>query len=274
MSMLDQPARPRSPQGPAAEDLGQRGLLGGRGADRAGQRAARGVGGPADRVAGARRRLRQRQRHPGCCPVRCPRRRRRLCARLLQDRPGPRARRGPRRRVPARRRRAAAGRDPHRWTRCCPFSGPCSPPTTGVRQQRSCGSPGPGGTVGLASWTRDGFIGEMFRVITSHVPAPAECSRRCSGVTRSTSRSCSNRPWPRSVAKSGPAPGGSPPPRSSSRSSGGGTGRRSRPSRLWTRRGNVLWPPTSPTSPAARPAPRRRQRRDPPRYLESVLILH
>jgi ubiquinone/menaquinone biosynthesis C-methylase UbiE len=31
----------------------------------------------------------------------------------------------------------------------------------------------PGGTVGLASWTPDGFIGQMFRVITSHVPGPA-----------------------------------------------------------------------------------------------------
>jgi ubiquinone/menaquinone biosynthesis C-methylase UbiE len=31
----------------------------------------------------------------------------------------------------------------------------------------------PGATIGLASWTPDGFIGEMFRVITSHVPAPA-----------------------------------------------------------------------------------------------------
>lgn len=30
-----------------------------------------------------------------------------------------------------------------------------------------------GGTVGLVSWTPDGFIGEMFRVITSHVPGPA-----------------------------------------------------------------------------------------------------
>ena len=30
----------------------------------------------------------------------------------------------------------------------------------------------PGGTVALASWTPDGFIGEMFRVLTSHVPAP------------------------------------------------------------------------------------------------------
>ena len=31
----------------------------------------------------------------------------------------------------------------------------------------------PGGTVGLASWTPDGFIGQMFRIITAHVPAPA-----------------------------------------------------------------------------------------------------
>jgi ubiquinone/menaquinone biosynthesis C-methylase UbiE len=31
----------------------------------------------------------------------------------------------------------------------------------------------PGATVGLASWTPDGFLGEMFGVITSHVPAPA-----------------------------------------------------------------------------------------------------
>jgi ubiquinone/menaquinone biosynthesis C-methylase UbiE len=30
-----------------------------------------------------------------------------------------------------------------------------------------------GGTIGLASWTPSGFIGQMFRVITSHVPAPA-----------------------------------------------------------------------------------------------------
>jgi len=30
----------------------------------------------------------------------------------------------------------------------------------------------PGGKVGLASWTPDGFIGEMFRVIKAHVPGP------------------------------------------------------------------------------------------------------
>jgi ubiquinone/menaquinone biosynthesis C-methylase UbiE len=31
----------------------------------------------------------------------------------------------------------------------------------------------PGATVALASWTSDGFLGEMFGVITSHVPPPA-----------------------------------------------------------------------------------------------------
>lgn len=31
----------------------------------------------------------------------------------------------------------------------------------------------PGGTVGLASWTPDGFIGEVFRVVSRHVPPPA-----------------------------------------------------------------------------------------------------
>ena len=30
----------------------------------------------------------------------------------------------------------------------------------------------PGGTVGLASWTPDGFVGQMFGVITRHVPGP------------------------------------------------------------------------------------------------------
>ena len=31
----------------------------------------------------------------------------------------------------------------------------------------------PGGTIALASWTPDGFIGEMFRTIGAHVPPPA-----------------------------------------------------------------------------------------------------
>src|SRR5262249_53571569 len=31
----------------------------------------------------------------------------------------------------------------------------------------------PGGTIALASWTPDGFVGELFRVISRHVPPPA-----------------------------------------------------------------------------------------------------
>jgi hypothetical protein len=31
----------------------------------------------------------------------------------------------------------------------------------------------PGGRIGLASWTPEGFIGGMFRVVAKHVPPPA-----------------------------------------------------------------------------------------------------
>jgi SAM-dependent methyltransferase len=32
---------------------------------------------------------------------------------------------------------------------------------------------GPGGTIALASWTPDGFIGDLFRTVAGHVPPPA-----------------------------------------------------------------------------------------------------
>jgi len=32
----------------------------------------------------------------------------------------------------------------------------------------------PGGTIGLASWTPDGFIGAMFRAVGAHVPPPSD----------------------------------------------------------------------------------------------------
>ena len=32
----------------------------------------------------------------------------------------------------------------------------------------------PGGTIALASWTPDGFIGELFRTVSRHVPPPAQ----------------------------------------------------------------------------------------------------
>ena len=31
----------------------------------------------------------------------------------------------------------------------------------------------PGGTIALASWTPDGFVGELFRTVAAHVPPPA-----------------------------------------------------------------------------------------------------
>jgi ubiquinone/menaquinone biosynthesis C-methylase UbiE len=32
----------------------------------------------------------------------------------------------------------------------------------------------PGGKIGLANWTPDGFIGNMFRTLGKHVPPPPE----------------------------------------------------------------------------------------------------
>ena len=34
----------------------------------------------------------------------------------------------------------------------------------------------PGGRIGLATWTPDGFIGEMLKVVAGHVPPPAGVS--------------------------------------------------------------------------------------------------
>jgi len=46
--------------------------------------------------------------------------------------------------------------------------------STPARPSRGRDHPGrrPGGTVGLASWSPDGSIGQMFGVITRHVPGP------------------------------------------------------------------------------------------------------
>ena len=110
----------------------------------------------------------------------------------------------------------------------------------------------PGGTVGLASWTPDGFIGQMFRVITRHVPGRRRRSRRCCGAPRSTSSDLFGDAV--ADARSGgarPAPAGSPPPRSSSPSSAAGTARPSRRSRPSTTAAATRWRPTWPTWPAA-----------------------
>jgi ubiquinone/menaquinone biosynthesis C-methylase UbiE len=43
-------------------------------------------------------------------------------------------------------------------------------PRTAAELARVCRA---GGTIALASWTPDGFLGDMFRTIASHVPPPA-----------------------------------------------------------------------------------------------------
>ena len=56
------------------------------------------------------------------------------------------------------------------WSR---RSASCSPPIRiGLRRSclRVCK---PGGKIGLANWTPDGFIGQLFKVIGKHVPPPA-----------------------------------------------------------------------------------------------------
>ena len=51
----------------------------------------------------------------------------------------------------------------------------------------------PGGTVGLASWTPDGFIGQMFAVITRHVP---HSSGDATSVGPGTCRVMRSNIWP------------------------------------------------------------------------------
>ena len=60
-----------------------------------------------------------------------------------------------------------------RSTRPSRSSARCSPPTTPRAAAELVRVTKPGGTIGLASWTPDGFIGEMFRTIGAHVPPPA-----------------------------------------------------------------------------------------------------
>lgn len=54
----------------------------------------------------------------------------------------------------------------------------------------------PPGTVALASWTPDGFAGEMFRVITQHGPAPGHRRARSSHIPSSPSMASTRDPDP------------------------------------------------------------------------------
>ena len=49
----------------------------------------------------------------------------------------------------------------------------------------------PGGTIALASWSPDGFIGELFRTTAATCRRRRASPRRCAGAPRTASRSCS-----------------------------------------------------------------------------------
>ena len=57
-------------------------------------------------------------------------------------------------------------------TRCCRASGSCSPLTTRPSADELVRVCRPGGTIGLVSWTREGFIGQMFATMKPYAPAP------------------------------------------------------------------------------------------------------
>ena len=50
----------------------------------------------------------------------------------------------------------------------------------------------PGGRIGLANWTPEGFIGQMFKIVGAHVPPPRRRALAArSGAPRTGSTSCS-----------------------------------------------------------------------------------
>ena len=70
----------------------------------------------------------------------------------------------------------------------------------------------PGGKIGLANWTPDSFIGQMFKVLGKYVPPVAGINRRRCGAPRRASMPCSVRKR-RSRRKAGTSSSATSPPR-------------------------------------------------------------
>ena len=166
------PARPRGAQGAPAGRVVLGRLC--RHRDDPADRRRGAVRGPRRprRTEGARRRRRQRQRLArGRAPL-VRRGRHRLRARAARARPRARRRRAARHRVPRSRRGGAAvsGRELRRGRVDLRGDVHARPGHGGEpRWSASCK---PGGKIGLANWTPEGFIGQVFKTIGQHVPPP------------------------------------------------------------------------------------------------------
>ena len=114
----------------------------------------------------------------------------------------------------------------------------------------------PGGTIGLVNWTPEGFIGQLLKTVSKHVPPPAGAGRPASGGPRSACASCSATPCRAWRSPGAPTCGGSAPRRSSPGSSRSTTARPARPSRPSTRPASggsgTTWPPWPATTTPSR----------------------
>ena len=126
----------------------------------------------ARRQQGARRRRRQRQRHARRGAPLVRRDLDRLRAGAARARPRARRRRAAHGRVPRGRRRSAAVRAGELRRRGLDLRRDvhADQDKAAAELLRVCK---PGGKIGLANWTPDGFIGQLFKTIGKHLPPPA-----------------------------------------------------------------------------------------------------
>lgn len=96
----------------------------------------------------------------------------------------------------------------------------------------------PGGRIGLANWTPEGLIGQMFKLVGTFVAPPAGVRSRSSGARRRGWRSCSARGRGTFAPRPGSARSAIARPSTGSTSSAPTTGRRTAPSPRSTRQGN------------------------------------
>ena len=94
----------------------------------------------------------------------------------------------------------------------------------------------PGGRIGLANWTPEGFLGDLFRLMGSSCRRPPASCRRSNGVARRISPSSSAQARAKFRARGATSCSATARPSTGSRCSAAITGRRTRHSRRCRRR--------------------------------------